>query len=421
MSRHRSVGATSAWWDGTDLVIAAEGVLEHDKPAPVSATTMYAVGSVTKLITAFMILQLVDEGMLTLDDLVIEHIPEFLYRDSDIAGRVTIRHLLTHSGGTPDGWFPADSTSDVLATLAESPALCEPGWVASYSNSGYALLGEILTRRTGRKFAQNLAQRLLVPLGLEHTLILPPDLRALRGAPDHRADPNSGEIRREDMWLRVGDGMEAAGSTLYASAPDLALIAVAMSTGVNPRDPGGARMLSEELTADATRRHAEVPGIGLITSAFGLGWLHPRQPDDRRVVSHGGGTSIVVFVDLDSGDVVVTATNFDQGEQVGGDVARALIGAPSASPSPTAPASPVEHLVRLTGRWGVGPLANTIRLDGDHLVMEVMGETAQLVEVDPTSFLLTVSGLHLDLALMHGDARAADWIHFAGRALARQT
>ncbi|WP_404436555.1 beta-lactamase family protein [Microbacterium aerolatum] len=420
MDEHRSVGAVSAWWNGRDLVTAAEGVVELGRPDAVTDETLFALGSVTKLFTAFIILQLVDEGALTLDDRVIDRIPEFRYTTPGVAERVLVRQLLTHSGGTPDGFFAADSVAEILAVIADQPALCEPGAIGSYSNIGYALLGEIIERATGKPYLQNVQERLLDPLGLTRSRALTPEIRAL-GAPDHRTDPATGELQIADMWPRVGDGMVAAGSTFYSSAPELALIVAALSTGQNPTAPGAPRMLSEELVAEALHRHVALPGIGLIAKGLGLGWLHPRQPEGRRVVSHGGGTSIVVFVDLDSGDVVVTATNFDEGEQVGGRVARAVIGAPSTPPAPTDRPSDAATLSRVTGRWGVGPLENTIRLDGDRLVMELMGESVRLIEVDPQTFLLTASGLHLDLVLLPGRTSAEDWIHLAGRALERRS
>jgi D-alanyl-D-alanine carboxypeptidase len=151
---------------------------------PVDSVTpeyAYAIGSITKTITAACILQLVDEGVLGLDDSVGQWLPPFEHVDPNI----TIRQLLRHQTGLNDvitnPAFDAASKVDLdsvwtLTNLVNDyllAPLAAPGGGFSYSNTNYALLGLIIEAATGQTYRQAFEERFFGPLGLE-SLVIPP-------------------------------------------------------------------------------------------------------------------------------------------------------------------------------------------------------------------------------------------------------
>ncbi|MDX2135670.1 MAG: serine hydrolase domain-containing protein [Saprospiraceae bacterium] len=137
------------------------------------AQTQYRIGSITKVFTAVMIMQLVEEGKLGLDATIDQwflHIPN--------AGKITVRHLLSHASGlhnfTDDadyeGYMTQPQTSDeMLERFAQLAPDFEPGTKNEYSNTNYVLLGYLIEKLDRRAYGASLQARIAVPLGLKRT------------------------------------------------------------------------------------------------------------------------------------------------------------------------------------------------------------------------------------------------------------
>ncbi|HZN34154.1 MAG TPA: serine hydrolase domain-containing protein, partial [Pirellulaceae bacterium] len=173
--------------------------LESKQPMPRSA--VFRIASMTKPITAIGIMQLQDQGLLSVEDPVEKHLPEFkgqLLIDSREGERVTlkkpprpitIRDLLTHTSGLPGG-FPA-GYSDLYftrqhtlkeATLAQAqrPLEFEPGSKWAYCNAGIDTLGRIIEVKSGQKYEDYLAARVFKPLGMTDTSAYPDEKQLAR-------------------------------------------------------------------------------------------------------------------------------------------------------------------------------------------------------------------------------------------------
>jgi CubicO group peptidase (beta-lactamase class C family) len=149
--------------------------LEHD--ARINPSTIFEAGSVSKQFTAAAVLLLARDGKLSLDDPVHKYVPEL----PDYGVVVTIRHLLTHTSGLRDwgaiaaleGWprtTRAYTHAHVLDIAARQRALnFPPGTQWSYSNTGYNLAAIIVSRVSGKPFAQFTRERIFEPLGMSHT------------------------------------------------------------------------------------------------------------------------------------------------------------------------------------------------------------------------------------------------------------
>ncbi|MEO0688359.1 MAG: serine hydrolase domain-containing protein, partial [Cyanobacteria bacterium J06649_11] len=135
--------------------------------------TQYRIGSITKVFTATLIFQLIEEGKLSLDTKLSTFYPEIKNAD-----KITISHLLRHQSGIFNITNRLDFRSymskpqtkeEMLKRLASLDSTFEPGSKGSYSNSGFILLGYIVEELTGNSYANELQKRIIQPLGLKRT------------------------------------------------------------------------------------------------------------------------------------------------------------------------------------------------------------------------------------------------------------
>lgn len=210
---------------------SASGMADVDLGEVATADTPFVVGSITKTFVSAAIMQLVDEGKLSLDDPLANWLPDY-----PKAAQITLRMLLGHTSGifnlyeSPDysrvltnphkTWTP----QDVLDKLA-GPPYCDPGECYHYSNTGFILLGLVIEAQTGNSFGQVIRQRFLTPLGLDATYFQgdgPPPANTARGYRESQGstvaiDDGSGYRPTQSE----GTVIWAAGG-IVASAPDIA-------------------------------------------------------------------------------------------------------------------------------------------------------------------------------------------------------
>jgi len=196
------------------------GVVRDGALAHVSGTTepdiQYRIGSITKTMTAALVLMLRDEGRLALDDPLPRHLP------GTAVGDVTLRQLLGHAAGLqrePEGdWWERSAGQELDAFLVDvtgDKVAYPPYRGYHYSNLGYGLLGAVLTRVTGQSWADLLTERLLAPLGMRRTTYEPTEPYA-RGYVVH---PWHGTLREEPR--HDAKAMAPAGQ-LWSTVDDLA-------------------------------------------------------------------------------------------------------------------------------------------------------------------------------------------------------
>jgi D-alanyl-D-alanine carboxypeptidase len=172
-------GAAAILMDGCGVRRAARGVANLGTGRPMEPRLHFRAGSVTKSFVATVVLQLVAEGRVSLSDTVERWLPGVLpYGD-----QIGIHQLLNHTSGvpnngsvllrtlygSPEGRFRAWTPRELVALVADRPLDVEPGTAWSYSNTGYALVGLIVEAATGKTLGQELAGRIIHPLGLRGT------------------------------------------------------------------------------------------------------------------------------------------------------------------------------------------------------------------------------------------------------------
>ncbi len=160
-------------WDDGRRWLGASGLRDVAARDPMTTGTGFALASVSKTITAAVVLQLVEEGRLDLDQRVGPLLPAF-----DMNSRITVRNLLDHTSGLPDYFLnakidkPLQADKDATWTAEQTWQYVpdkrpKPGRFWIYSNSNYLLLGELVEAVTGRPLAMEIRERLLDPLSLE--------------------------------------------------------------------------------------------------------------------------------------------------------------------------------------------------------------------------------------------------------------
>jgi CubicO group peptidase (beta-lactamase class C family) len=330
--------------------VVRDGELAHftgagERPRPDPAM-QYRIGSISKTMTAALVLQLRDEGKLALDDLLYRHLP------GTPVGGVNLRQLLGHVAGLqrePAGeWWERSAGSELeefLAGLTPDKLAYPPYRGYHYSNLAYGLLGAVLQRLTGERWETLLAERLLGPLDMTRTTYHPTEPFA-RGYVLH---PWHGTLREEP---RHDAGAMAPAGQLWSSTADLVKWA-AFLADPNPAVLGAATVA--EMCAPVV-----ISDLEAWTSGHGLGVELWRQ-GERVYVGHGGsmpGYQSVLAVHRPSRTGVVAFANaytmHGPGMRVGLDVLTAVLDSEPARPRPRPwrPAvPPPSDVAPLCGRW----------------------------------------------------------------------
>lgn len=249
----------------------------------------FDTASVTKLFTSVAALQLVDEGLLDLDAPVAEVLPELRLADPEVAEKVTVRHLVTHTSGIDGDVFADtgrgdDAVTRYVAQLADVAQNHPLGATWSYCNSGFALAGRVIEKVTGRTWEQAVRERLCVPLGLTHTVTLPEEALRLRAAMGHVAAPGADPVPAPVWGLPRSVG--PAGLVTSTVADVLAFARLHLTGGVAA---DGTRLLSEGSADAMTRKHADLPDTYVLGDSWGLGWIRFGWAG-HRLIGHDGNT-----------------------------------------------------------------------------------------------------------------------------------
>ncbi len=288
--------------DGVLVHSGAAGLREVASRAPVEATTAFRIASMTKSFTAAAILQLRDAGKLSLDDRVDRWVFEMRgWRPATAdAAPVTLRMLLSHGGGFPED-NPWGDRQLALPDAAFSRLLqggllrsTSPATEFEYSNTGFALLGRVVSRVSGMPYAAYVERRLLRPLGMISTHW------TVNGFPEaQRAHGYRKTAAGFEEEAPLGDGAYGPMGGLVTTVPDLARWVAFQLQAWPPRDDpdtGPLRRASlREMQSLARvvdplvkRDHPDAP-LSLSTGSYGFGLASARTCTLDRVVGHSGG------------------------------------------------------------------------------------------------------------------------------------
>ncbi|MEU5697077.1 serine hydrolase [Actinosynnema sp. NPDC020468] len=293
--RHRvpgaSLGILRLGRDGNpdELVRATHGVLNKNTGVEVTEDSLFQIGSISKVWTTTVAMQLVDEGLVELDAPIVDVLPELRLSDPDVAKQVTLRHLLTHTSGIDGDVFTdtgrGDDCLEKYVDLLDEAAQNHPlGATFSYCNSGFTLVGRVIEKLTGKTWDAALRERLFTPLGLKHTVTLPEEALLHRAAVGHAAAPGE-EPQPVPVWVLARSAGPAG--LVTASSEDVLAFARLHLTGGLAAD--GTRVLGAASAAAMTEKQVDLPDKHAIGDAWGLGWIL-FDWDGRGLYGHDGAT-----------------------------------------------------------------------------------------------------------------------------------
>ena len=278
---NRSVGIVAAAFEGNEkLLLEAYGKADVEGNAPMTVGTMIPIGSVAKQFTAVAILQLRDQGKLSLDDDVTKWLPEL----NTGGNRVTLRHLLAHTAGIVDlaemqelrtaqlMRNPSLTRDSVYKVISRYPPAFPAGTMESYSNTGYWLLGRIIEKASGVTYEEYIEKRIFAPLGMSRSMY----------CNDSKQVPNraNGYAIRNGATSRVPDivhtGTYAAGA-ICSTAGDMITWLQALH---------GGRVLSPKSYAELIAPAKLTDGTSL---RYGMGTTVAEDSHGLRYLGHGGG------------------------------------------------------------------------------------------------------------------------------------
>ncbi|MEO9322035.1 serine hydrolase domain-containing protein [Nocardioides sp. C4-1] len=274
-----------------ETVDGAAGILHRGTGVTATADSVFQIGSITKLWTASLVMQLVDEGLVGLDEPVRRHLPELHVADAEAADRMTVRMLLNHTAGFEGDIFTDTGTGDdcvekYVATLGHVPQLFPPGERFSYNNAGYCVLGRLVEVLRGKPYDTCLREHLAAPLGLTHTATSPYEAIMFRAAMGHvEAEAGQGHVPAP-MWAMARSN-GPAGAMLAMTARDLTTFArMHLDDG---RAVDGTQVLAPGTPSRMQSREVDLPPLGLMGDSWGLGFERFDTPDGD-VVGHDGNT-----------------------------------------------------------------------------------------------------------------------------------
>ncbi|NUR91234.1 MAG: beta-lactamase family protein [Nonomuraea sp.] len=259
-ARHDVPGAAIAVWHGGELHEAATGVVNRNTGVETTTDSVFQVGSTTKVWTAALVMQLVQEGLVELDKLVTDYLPEFPVR-----GSITVRHLLTHTGGFDGDLFEDtgrgdDSLDKYVAYLKDAGFVHEPGALFSYCNAGFVVLGALVARLRGTTWEQAMRERLIEPLGITQAAFFGDEAVLFRASAGHIGPDN--EVCPQWQMPRSN---APAGSTMCLAPRELVRFGRALMNG-------GENVLSSDTVAQLISPQVDVPGVpGVMAGHWGLG------------------------------------------------------------------------------------------------------------------------------------------------------
>ena len=301
---------------GSSIALVKEGKLVWSKGygladvqtgRKLTKDTPMRVQSISKSITAWGVMKLVEQGKIELDAPIWQYFKSWHFPESEFSAKgVTIRQLLSHTGGLPLGdvftiYSPHEEMPSLREKLTKEAMLVrEPGSAFSYSNTGYNMLELLIEEVTGQAFGDYMRREILIPLGMNRSTFIW----------DERFDaavPVGYDLRGKPVPAYVYP--EKASGGLFATAEDIAIFTIA-----GMKDAPHDKQILSPNTIEAlyTPASKEIGIYSLVFDAYGLGHYIETLPNGERAISHGGqGTGIMTHFHAipETGDAIVILTN----------------------------------------------------------------------------------------------------------------
>ena len=331
------------------------GWADREKKIPATPQTTYSLASVSKPFTATALMTLVQAGKIDLDKPLNDYLGEAKLKAwVGNANQATVRRVANHSSGLPlhaqffdkRGPYPVPPDDEVIRRYGNIVTV--PGEHFQYSNLGYGFLGYIVSRMSGKSFADYMRDAVFQKLGLTHTAVgVPPGLEKLQAI---RYDTKGRPIPPYDL-----DGPGAGG--VYSSAHDLIRFGM-----FHLKDHlAGQTPILSDASIDEMHRSTMDTGTARTNNGkgYGVGWgVGESRADGYRVLAHGGGmagvsTELMLVPSEDIAVVVLlNARDGDSAYPLANAILKVLLPKWQMPVRPQPPAQPFHPDTALQGTWG---------------------------------------------------------------------
>jgi CubicO group peptidase (beta-lactamase class C family) len=275
------------WYRGREYV-RGFGITSVDKPSPVTADTVFWIGSTTKTFTATIIMRLVERGRISLDRPVRAYLPDFQTKDPSVAARVTVRQLLKHTAGWQGDYFEDtgdgdDALARYVAGMTKLPQLTPLGKVFSYNNAAIGVAGRIIEVVTGKPYEVAARELLVDPLGLDHSRFFASELGGFSVAASHNLVDGKPVV--EPSFEQMPRALHPIGGLRSTARDQLRYARYHLG------HPGLPHLLSDR--SRIAMRSNPGPGGTLFVELTGVGisWMLRPTAEGVTVVQHGGDWS----------------------------------------------------------------------------------------------------------------------------------
>jgi len=425
-----------------EVVDHAAGVLSTSTGVEATTDSVFQIGSITKLWTSSLVLQLVDEGKVDLDAPIRTYLPEFRIADDDAGGVITVRQLLTHTSGFEGDIFTDtglgdDAIEKYLGVIHDVPQLFPPGAMWSYNNAAFCVLGRMVEVLREKPYDTALREHLIEPLGITHAATSPYEAILFRAAVGHYENAPGAGYHPTHVWALARSNV-AAGSMFAMSARSL--LAFARMHLEDGRSADGTQVLAPGTPARMQAHQVDLPYLGHLGTSWGLGFERFDLPSGV-LVGHDGNTigqSAFLRLVPDAGVAVTVLTNGGEASQLFRDIAGHVLQELAGRALPDEPVPPAEQpsidASRYVGTYTCDMMDAIISQDGDGSVWldsiptddlsKELGEEPERWELvrfagDTLVTRERNQGMHRLFAFIDDDgAGHAAYLHF-GRALTR--
>jgi CubicO group peptidase (beta-lactamase class C family) len=440
-AEHGVVGASVAVQQGDRVIEAVSGLTNVRTGVEVTPDTIFQLGSISKVYTATLVMQLVDDGLVDLDIPVATYLTSFTNADATAAATITVRQLLSHVSGMDGDVFDdfgrgddcVEKYVDAMSGLAQTSP---PGAFFSYCNSGFTLLGRLIEHFRGMTWDAALRTHLLDPLGAADTVTLADEAILRRAAVGHLPTGEDGAPQVAPMWFFS----RAMGPAGVITAPARELLAFARMHLEDGRAANGTQVLSPASVKAMRELQVRLPDPYTLGDGWGLGWILFRLGEPH-VIGHDGATvgqqaylRIVPDQDL---SVVLLTNGGAMGalfEDLVRPILRELAGA-ELNPAAVPPATPQPlDLTPFLGTYERAGVRMEVRQEDGRLLLDVTptGPVAELSAPEPPKELVVLDestlitaeveprlGHHLTVKFIEPSPAGFGYLHFGARATPR--
>ncbi|HEV3309543.1 MAG TPA: serine hydrolase domain-containing protein [Chloroflexota bacterium] len=282
MKEHRIPGAAVGIINGDEEIVEAFGVTSVDHPVPVTPETLFLIGSTTKTVTGLMAMKLVEEGKLSLDEPVRTYIPDLQVGDPEAVGNITLRHLLTHTGGFDGDYFcdfgrGDDALKRAVESMKSLSQIGPTGELWSYCNSGFYIVGRLIEIMTGETYEAAARRMVFEPIGLKSSYYFPEEVMTYLFAVGHSITDDAVKTARPWGLPRVS---YPPGGIISTIPDNLKYARFLMGDGTGENGNSVVRQETLELMRAPAVRSS-------LDEWMGLTWFS-RDHDGVRIYHHGG-------------------------------------------------------------------------------------------------------------------------------------